>query len=97
MHNGVNFGVEDTETFLSLRPAYQCHFANGGLHAARLTPRGDGGKPQRFCSQGCRKQYHGACRLWTEALVGSGLLPVSALRHGLEQRKRSAEGHQGQG
>ncbi len=97
MREGVNSGVEYTETFLSLRPAYQCHFAGGGLHAARLTPRSDGSKPQRFCSQDCRKQFHAACRVWAEALVGSGLLPVSALRRGLEQRKRLREGHHSQG
>ena len=46
-----------------------------------FTPRKTGGKPQRFCSDRCRKEFHRACRIWAEAQVWFGELPVSALKH----------------
>ena len=55
------------------------------------TPRTNGGKPQRFCSEKCRVEFHRGCRLWAEQLVWSGELPVSALKNTLEQRIRSSE------
>lgn len=56
-----------------------------------FTPRTTGGKRQRFCSGGCRKDFHRACRIWAEAQVSSGELPVSELKHTLSQRIRCSE------
>ena len=56
-----------------------------------FTPRATGGKRQRFCSEGCRKDFHRACRIWAETQVWSGELPVSALKHALSQRIRCSE------
>ena len=58
-----------------------------------FTPRGDGGKRQKFCAERCRQQFHAACRVWAEDQVWYGLVPVSALKRALEQRTRSPEGH----
>ena len=37
-----------------------------------FAPRTNGGKPQRFCSGDCRKQFHAACRLWGQDQVERG-------------------------
>ena len=56
-----------------------------------FTPRTNGGKPQRFCSEQCRVEFHRGCRVWAEDQVWRGLLSVSALKNALEQRIRSSE------
>ena len=55
------------------------------------TPRKTGGRPQRFCSEGCRRAFGSGCRAWAGALLASGLLPVSALKRTLRQRARSSQ------
>ncbi len=60
-----------------------------------FTPRTTGGKPQRFCSERCRRDFDSGCRAWAEQAVASGLLPVLALKHALSQRARSVEAHSG--
>ena len=60
-----------------------------------FTPRTTGGKPQRFCSERCRRDLDSGCRAWAEQAVSSGLLPVSALKDALKQRARSSEAHSG--
>ena len=44
-----------------------------------FTPR-QGGKPQRFCSKGCRTGFHAAARKWAEQAVARGELTVAELR-----------------
>ncbi|MCA1909428.1 MAG: hypothetical protein LDL39_13805 [Magnetospirillum sp.] len=39
-----------------------------------------GGHEQKFCSSGCRTEYHTACRLYSAALVEAGFLHMSLLR-----------------
>ena len=56
-----------------------------------FTPRTTGGKPQRFCSERCRRQFDSGCRAWAEQAVASGLLTVSALKDALTQRARFVE------
>ncbi len=46
---------------------------------APFTPR-QGGKPQRFCSKGCRTGFHAAARKWAEQAVTRGELTVAELR-----------------
>ena len=69
---------------VSERPCTWC----GGPFVLRTS----GGSPQKFCSAPCRKQFHAACRVWAEAQVQMGLVPVSALRGGIEQRVRWCRG-----
>ncbi len=52
-------------------------------------PRGNGGKPQRFCSAPCRRAFDTACPVYAAAEVEASRLPVSALKMALEQRARS--------
>ncbi len=54
-------------------------------------PRSNGGKPQRFCSATCRREFEAACRAYAAAEVEAGRLPVSALRRALGQRARSLQ------
>ena len=58
-----------------------------------FTPRTTGGRRQRFCLERCRRDFESGCRTWAEQAVASGLLPVLALKHALEQRARSVEAH----
>ncbi len=51
-------------------------------------PRGTGGKPQKFCSAPCRRDFEAACRAYAAAEVEAGRIPVSVLRMALEQRAR---------
>lgn len=46
---------------------------------AQFEPR-VGGKPQRFCSPGCRGAFHTAARRWAEDAVARGALTVEELR-----------------
>ena len=62
-----------------------------------FAPRTNGGKPQRFCSGDCRKQFHAACRLWGQDQGERGLLPISAWKCALAQRTRSPEGDRSEG
>ena len=70
---------------MKTRPCMWC----GELFTSRKT----GGKPQRFCSERCRKEFHHACRVWAEQLVRGGELPVSALKHAQSQHIRCSEPH----
>ena len=54
-------------------------------------PRSNGGKPQRFCSAPCRREFEAACRAYAAAEVEAGRLSVSALRTALKQRARCVQ------
>ncbi len=48
-------------------------------------PRDTGGKPQRYCSSGCRTDFHRACRIYAEEQVEAGTVSVGALREALSK------------
>ena len=49
-------------------------------------PRGNGGKPQRFCS---RRAFDSACRIWAAQEYEAERVSIFTLRTALEQRARS--------
>ena len=55
---------------------------------AAYEPRANGGKPQRFCSESCRRDFHTACRIWGEEVFGAGEVTVFQLRTCLGRRAR---------
>ncbi len=52
-------------------------------------PRGNGGKPQRFCSAPCRRAFDSACRIWAAQEYEAERVSIFTLRTALEQRARS--------
>ena len=47
-----------------------------------FTPRRDGGKPQVYCREACRRSLDAAGRRWVAEAIASGMLTVDALRNG---------------
>ena len=43
--------------------------------------RTSGGTPQRFCSKGCRYDFHRAARKWAMKAIDAGLLTVASLKN----------------
>lgn len=46
---------------------------------ATFVPRRSGGRPQRFCSLGCRRAHEAAARAAGRAQIEGGVLPTRAL------------------
>ncbi len=57
-----------------------------------FTPRSDGGKPKRFCSERCRRAKDAALRAWAQDQFAKGRVTIAAL-----QRARCSEGHYADG
>jgi hypothetical protein len=49
-----------------------------------FSPRLTGGKPQRFCSVRCRREFHAAARAWALAAIDAGTLSATMLRAALQ-------------
>lgn len=45
-------------------------------------PRRDGGKPQVYCREACRRSFDAAGSRWVAEAFASGMLTVDALRNG---------------
>ncbi len=54
-------------------------------------PRGNGGKPQKFCSAPCRRDFESACRIWAAQEYEAERVSIFELRTALYQRARSLE------
>src|SRR5215472_3016703 len=46
-----------------------------------FAPRDTGGKPQRFCSERCRRAFDAGGRRWVAAALADGTLTVDELVH----------------
>jgi len=53
-------------------------------------PRANGGKPQRFCSETCRRDLDTAARHWVTQQLADGVLTVTYLRECLQDNARVA-------
>lgn len=53
-------------------------------------PRQDGGKPQRFCAEPCRRSFAEAALAWAEDAVASGALAREELRKASPATRRCA-------
>jgi len=47
---------------------------------APFTPRASGGRPQRFCSAGCRRAYSAAVWAYVSRAIEEGAIATPALR-----------------
>ncbi len=54
-------------------------------------PRSNGGKPQRFCSAPCRRDFETACRIWAAAEYEAERMSIFELKTALYQRARSLQ------
>ncbi len=59
-------------TAMNKRTCRWCHGA--------FRPRMSGGKPQRFCSPGCRRAFEAALRAWAQAEFAAGRITVTELQ-----------------
>ena len=50
--------------------------------------RREGGKPQRFCSAGCRRQYHEAARNWALRALDDGRLTLADIMNPQQEAPR---------
>ena len=50
-------------------------------------PRRTGGRAQRFCRPGCRRQFHAAARRWTLDAIGAGMLSVGDIKTGFQRTR----------
>ncbi len=55
-------------------------------------PRNNGGKPQRFCSPDCRRDFFAACRAWAAREFEAGRVSVKDLQGASAQRARCYTG-----
>jgi hypothetical protein len=62
-------------------PAGPCAWCSGPL-----TPRTTGGRPQRFCTQACRRASEKAMRQWAKGELAAGRVTIAQL-----QRERCSE------
>ena len=54
-------------------------------------PRNNGGKPQRFCSIPCRRNFNAACRIWGAQEYEGVRVSIFELRTALYQRARCVQ------
>ncbi len=54
-------------------------------------PRGNGGKPQRFCSKDCRENFNTACRIWAAGEYEAERVSIFDLRTAFYQRARCVQ------
>ena len=54
-------------------------------------PRNNGGKPQRFCSTPCRRDFNAACRIWGAQEYEDERVSIFELRTALYQRARCVQ------
>jgi len=57
-----------------------------------FTPRGNGGRPQRYCSAGCRRALEQALRAWAARQLAEGHVTVAALQHARSAEPRNSHG-----
>ncbi len=55
-------------------------------------PRNNGGKPQRFCSPDCRRDFFAACRAWAAREFEAGRVSVKDLQGASAQCARCYKG-----
>jgi endogenous inhibitor of DNA gyrase (YacG/DUF329 family) len=57
-----------------------------------FTPRRTGGKPQRFCSERCRREYERELRAWARARIADGEITPTQLQR-VRSRGAVVQGH----
>jgi hypothetical protein len=48
-------------------------------------PRRTGGRAQRFCRPGCRRQFHAAARRWALDAMAAGALTLADVKQGFQR------------